>query len=126
MRNRQGSGSRSLALSSCSYPDWNEDILKDTWPSPLTAEATGPKKLDPPRLSCWEEKATDSKRDASGHLAGETAVETMMGQRWERAAWLYVLLSLYLNLNLMSGSLDGLGELSLSLFAPLPDVTTLL
>ena len=43
----EGSGSRSLALSSCCHPDWNEDILKDTWPSPLTTEATGPKILDP-------------------------------------------------------------------------------
>lgn len=62
----QGSGSRSLALSSCSHPDWNEDILKDTWSSPLTTEAMGPKKLDPPQLSCWEQKAAGSERDASG------------------------------------------------------------
>lgn len=111
VHNGQGSGSRSLVLSSCSHPDWNEDIFKDTSPPPPTTEATGPKKLDPPRLSCWEEKAASSERDASGHLAGETAVETMMGQGWERAACLYALLSLYLNLNLISGPLDGLGEL---------------
>lgn len=84
----------------------------------------GPKKLDPPRLSCWEEKAAGREKDASGHLPGETTVEMMTGQGWVRAACACIL-PLYLNLNLMSGPLDGLGELSPSLFAPLPDAATL-
>lgn len=80
--------------------------------------------VDPEELQFLQEsragrrqKAAASKRDASDQPAGETGAETVMGQGWARAAWLYILLFLYLSLNVMPGPLDACGELPLDFFA---------